>query len=48
MTRCPRPDKIPYYSRAEAEAARTRLAAKGTVVESYECACGHWHVGGAA
>ena len=44
---CPRPDKIAYYTIADAQAGhRTRHPGKdGALLRPYQCRCGRFHVG---
>lgn len=45
MTRCPRPEKIPYRSRDEVkQLLRRSKALGGKNLRPYHCECGAWHV----
>jgi hypothetical protein len=44
-TNCPRPDKLVYPSKADAEERRTTTWANDPTMSSYLCVCGFWHLG---
>lgn len=41
ISTCPHPDKLRFYSRADAEKSADRIG-----LNVYECVCGMWHMTG--